>query len=141
MTKISEHVLIQFDGGSRGNPGISGSGAVIYNTDGVELHSVSKLLNGSHTNNQAEYTALIIGLELAKEHGYRKLQIQGDSNLVVNQVTGVFKCKSANLKDLCDTAKSLIMEFDEVTISHIYRDKNKRADELANIAMDSYKRI
>jgi ribonuclease HI len=139
MTKLSDHVLMQFDGGSRGNPGISGSGAVIYNSSGLELHSVSKLLNGSHTNNQAEYNALIIGLELAKEHGYRKLEIQGDSNLVVNQVNGVFKCKSDNLKDLCQLAKLLIREFEEVTISHIYRDKNKRADELANFAMDNLK--
>lgn len=131
-------VLIQFDGGSRGNPGISGAGAVIYTNTGIELQSTSKFVGAKNTNNQAEYTGLIIGMELAKKHGYRKLEIQGDSKLVVNQVTGVFSCKSNNLKDLCDKAKSLIHEFDEVTISHIYRDKNKRADELANIAMDSY---
>jgi thymidine kinase len=131
-------VLIQFDGGSRGNPGISGAGAVICNSTGVELHSDSRFLGVNNTNNQSEYVGLIIGLELAKKHGYRNLEIQGDSKLVVNQINGVFECKSCNIIALYEQAKSLINDFDNVTLSHIYRDKNKRADELANKAMDDY---
>jgi thymidine kinase len=139
-------VLIQFDGGSRGNPGLSGAGAVIYSivkglddtlVIGDELHSVKKLLRGSATNNQAEYTGFIIGMELAKKHGYRNVEVQGDSKLIVNQINGVFECKSKNLVDLCDRARFLKSEFENINISHIYRDKNKRADELANEAMDS----
>jgi ribonuclease HI len=146
MTNVNTKVLIQFDGGSRGNPGVSGAGAVIYSiqNDGIipfkELHSTTTLLTGTATNNQAEYTGLIIGLELAKKHGYKHIRIQGDSNLIVNQINGKFKCKSKNLTDLYTKAKRLVDEFDEVTISHIYRDKNKRADELANEAMDSYQK-
>lgn len=139
-------VLIQFDGGSRGNPGLSGAGAVIYSIvkglDGTfvidkELHSVKKLLTGSATNNQAEYTGFIIGMELAKKHGYRNVEVQGDSKLIINQINGVSECKSKNLIDLCNRARFLKSELENINISHIHRDKNKRADQLANQAMDS----
>ena len=144
--KNDEKVLIRFDGGSRGNPGLSGAGAVIYSikynhineiVPVKELHSISKLMDVISTNNQAEYTGLIIGLRLAKQQGYRSLEIQGDSSLVVNQITGVFKCKSTNLIQLCKKAKHLLSEFETFNISHIYRCNNKRADELVNEAMNN----
>lgn len=127
---------MRFDGGSRGNPGIAGSGAVLIK-DGEEVGCVSVELDGSYTNNQAEYIGCIEGMTLALEYEYRNISIEGDSMLVVNQITGIYKCKSALLKPLLDEAMTLVRKFNTFNIKHIYRKYNSRADELANMAMDS----
>lgn len=127
---------MKFDGGSRGNPGISGAGAVLFK-DGVEIASVSVEVGNNNTNNQAEYMGMIEGLKLASECGYRNISVQGDSKLVLSQVEGTWKCKSALLKPLLKEAKDIVdTNFDNIVFSHIYRNENKRADELANEAMD-----
>lgn len=132
--KEFEH-LLQFDGGSRGNPGVSGSGSVIYFRSS-ELWNRSVYLGDYHTNNYAEYYGLIVGLIGAKELKIRDLKIQGDSNLIINQVTGKFNIKSETLIPLHQRVLKELKHFDNVVFEHIYRNKNKRADELANIAMD-----
>ena len=133
-----KNVVMFFDGGSRGNPGLSGIGVVIYCKDtDKELHTISNKLYGDHTNNQSEYTALIKGLEFCNSKGYKNLEVKGDSELVVKQLNGIYNCKSEKLISLYDRAKYLITKFDQVSLSSVKREYNKRADELANIAMDS----
>jgi len=133
--KEFEH-LLQFDGGSRGNPGIAGSGSVIYFRSS-EMWNRSVYLGDKRTNNYAEYYGLIIGLIGAKELKIRNLKIQGDSKLIINQVTGKFTTKSEVLIPLYQRVLKELKHFDNVEFEHIYRNKNKRADELANNAMDA----
>ena len=127
--------LLQFDGGSRGNPGYAGSGSVIY-YKGNEIWNRSIYLGDNHTNNYAEYCGLIYGLIGAKELQIKNLQVQGDSKIIINQVNGTFKVNSESLKPLYNTAKQEIKYFENINFQHIYRNMNKRADKLANIAMD-----
>lgn len=132
---MNNEILIQFDGGSRGNPGIAGGGVVIYKNK-EEIISGCIPLSQSMTNNQAEYLALKEGLLLAFNEGYTEITVQGDSMLVVNQVNGLWKVKNKELKIIHTEIVNLIKCFENVTLEHIYRKFNKRADELANQAMD-----
>ena len=91
----------------------------------------------NHTNNYAEYYGLIYGLIGAKQLQIKNLRVEGDSKIIINQLTGKFKVNSQKLKPLFDKAKKQFQFFENIELSHIYRDKNKRADKLANIAMDS----
>jgi ribonuclease HI len=133
----SKQYLLRFDGGSRGNPGISGSGMVIYDDHQQEVWCGWKFLDGRSTNNEAEYTALLVGLQCALSLGIRKLRVQGDSELIVRQLEGRYQVKDERLKELYNETKALVTRFDEIEIRHIPRAMNKRADELANQAMDS----
>jgi len=92
------------------------------------------------TNNHAEYAGLILGLQQAKAMGIKILRVEGDSQLVINQMLGIciYKCKSLNLIELYDNAKDLESSFKKVYYNHIYRTENKRADELSNIAVKKY---
>ncbi len=89
------------------------------------------------TSNVAEYKALINGLEMAKENSITKINIQGDSQLIINQMTGVYKVKAENLIPLYEKAKQLETYFDKINYSHIKREFNKAADKLANLALDN----
>lgn len=129
------HLIINADGGSRGNPGPAGAGAVLYDQDGQEVAALSKYL-GKATNNVAEYEALILGLAKASELGAGQVSIKMDSELVVRQIQGRYKVKAPGLKPLYAKAKRLLQDFDKMTILHIPRAENSRADELANLAMD-----
>lgn len=128
-------ILLQFDGGSRGNPGLAGGGVVIYENK-EEIVSGCIPITQSTTNNQAEYLALKEGLLLALNEGYKEITVQGDSMLVINQVNGLWKVKNKELKIIHSEIVNLIKCFDKVILEHIYRKHNKRADELANQAMD-----
>lgn len=128
---------LNFDGCSKNNPGLSGCGAVIYNFD-KEIWSSHFFVGESATNNHAEYAGLILGLQKAKELGIKNINIEGDSLLVINQMKGVFKCKSQNLIELHNNAKQLETYFDSITYIHVLRHKNKRADELSNFAVEEY---
>ena len=131
-----EQGTIYFDGGSRGNPGIGGSGAVLL-VGGIEVDYISVSFGlDPMTCNQTEYEGLIAGLELAISHGLSDVAVFGDSKLVVSQVSGVWKCKNTTLQKLLAEVQTLIPKFKTFSISHVYRSVNKRADELANIAMD-----
>ena len=133
--KINCGYLMQFDGGSRGNPGISGCGAVIYNSEG-ELWNCKNFLGLNQTNNYAEYMGLINGLKGALDMNIKELNVEGDSQMIIKQMTGEYKAKSPNIIPLYQEAIKLRDEFDSIAFTHIYRKQNSRADELANIAMD-----
>jgi len=120
---------LYFDGCSKGNPGKSGAGFVIYEND-LEIYSESKFL-GKQTNNFAEYSGLLLGLKKAKEMGIHDLNVYGDSMLVIKQMNGEYKVKATGLLTLYNLAKEYSSNM-KITFQHIYRDKNKRADELAN---------
>jgi ribonuclease HI len=126
---------LHFDGGSRGNPGPAAYGWVLYDPDGHE-HEVDGVTVGSTTNNVAEWTGLLRGLEHARARGIRSLEVRGDSELVVKQVTGVYKVKNAALKPIAEQVAQLARGFDRLDVRHVYRADNARADELANEALD-----
>ena len=129
--------LLQFDGGSRGNPGVAGAGMVIYDDKQQEVWCGWKFLEHRATNNDAEYTALIVGLKCAFSLGITDLRVEGDSELIVRQLEGRYQVKVGRLRELWHEAKEIIPKFDNIEIRHIPRAQNKRADELANMAMDS----
>ena len=129
----STEFTLNFDGASKGNPGLSGAGAVIYK-NGTEIWSSYKFV-GYKTNNQAEYSALILGLQGALTLGITCLSVLGDSLLVINQVNNIYKIKSESLHALYKEAQSLKTEFEFIEFNHVYRENNKRADELSNIAL------
>ena len=138
---MSEKLAIVFaDGGSRGNPGPSGAGALVKEKNGSAeektVGEVQKFL-GINTNNYAEYTSLIIGLEKALELGFTNVEVRMDSELIVKQMLGQYRVKNKNLKPLYETAKGLAERFHQFKILHIERALNKEADKLANLAMDS----
>ena len=128
---------LMFDGGSRRNPGISGAGAVIYHFD-KEIWSESFFVGENATNNHAEYVGLIIGLQQAKALNIKFLKVEGDSLLVINHMKGDYKCRSNNLIELYDKAKELESYFEIIEFNHVLRNKNRRADQLSNIAIDKY---
>ncbi len=123
------------DGGSRGNPGPSGAGAVILDPSGRTVKRLKKHL-GIGTNNRAEYEALIMGLEAARALGAERVHVYADSELVVRQVTGRYRVKSPALEPLYRKAKGLLTTFTSYRISHVPRSANSEADGLANEAMD-----
>ncbi len=128
---------LYFDGGSRGNPGPSGVGVRILNTNQQQLIVEKSIFLGHTTNNASEYMGLIHGLQLAQQYGASRVNIYTDSMLVVKHITGEYKVRNSRLKPLYDRALELLKLFgDGYTINHITRDKNKRADELANEAMN-----
>jgi ribonuclease HI len=126
-----------FDGCSKNNPGLAGAGAVIYH-HGQEYWSGHFFVGEMFTNNHAEYAGLIMGLQQAKEFEIKQLSIQGDSLLVINQMKGIYKCKSPNLIELYEKAKELETYFNKIEYNHVLRDKNTRADHLSNIAIEEY---
>jgi len=131
--------LLKFDGCSKGNPGLAGAGAVLYNND-KEIWGKSVFMGDKKTNNEAEYTGLIIGLNEAINMNIKNLSVEGDSMLVIKQMNGEYKVKSEKLIDLYEAAKKMSDKFDTITFTHIYRNNNKRADELSNLALNaSYK--
>lgn len=133
----AEAVKLYADGGSRGNPGPSASGYVIFDAnDGVLVDKGVYL--GITTNNQAEYTALKLGLEEALGMGVRSVQVYMDSLLVVNQMKGVFKVKNRDLWPIHEAINQLVSRFKEVKFTHIPRELNKAADAAVNRALDAH---
>lgn len=132
---MKETITIQFDGGSRGNPGPAGIGIVLRAEDGTPLITLGRFI-GRATNNVAEYRALITGLQKALELGAKRINIRGDSELIVRQMLGQYRVKNPDLKELYDQAQGLYRQFEHAQIEHNYRDKNTLADKLANLAMD-----
>jgi len=129
---------LYFDGASRGNPGLASFGGVIYDEDGHEEINYKKKL-GRETNNYAEYSGLLAGLKVCIQYEIRSVKVYGDSKLVVEQLKGNWKVKSENIKPLYEEIKTLLTpeHFDKITFNHVRRHLNKRADELANMALDS----
>lgn len=123
------------DGASRGNPGPAGAGAVLLDPAGRIVEEASRFL-GRATNNVAEYQALLLGLELARRHGVKHLDIFADSELLVRQLTGRYQVRSARLKPLVQTARQALADFRAWRLTHLPRQQNQAADRLANAAID-----
>ena len=126
------------DGACRGNPGEGGAGAVITDAEENVIWEGKEYL-GHCTNNIAEYKALILGLKGALAHGYKKLDVYLDSELLARQINGSYRVKNENLKVLMQEVRSLLSSFDAVQVKHVLRDKNVQADKLANRAIDTHK--
>lgn len=139
LSRAKTSYVLMFDGGSRGNPGPCGAGAVIY-IEGMEVWTASRFISDCNTNNYAEYSALNIGLREAERMGVSDLTVFGDSQLIVNQMTGRAAAKSKTLIPLFLEAVSITKTIGNVDFLHVKREFNKRADELANQAMDAYLR-
>ena len=131
----NEWVHAHCDGGSRGNPGPSGYGAVLTDSDGNTLAELSDYL-GIRTNNYAEYSGLLAVLAWALEHRHGRLKVVSDSELMVKQVQGKYRVNSPDLKPLWQEARTRIARLCACEIRHAMRHKNKAADALANQAMD-----
>ena len=131
-----DQVVVEADGGSRGNPGPAGYGAVVLDpSTGAVLAERSESI-GIDTNNVAEYRGLIAGLSAAAELGARRVAVRMDSKLVVEQMMGRWQVKHPSMRPLAREAVALRAQFDEVTFEWIPRERNKLADRLANEAMD-----
>ena len=127
---------LYFDGASRKNPGPASFGGVIYNESGEEFDTYYKFI-GTATNNVAEYCGLLAGLHRARDLNIKELKVFGDSNLIIQQVTGKWKVKNDNLRAIYNQIKEVEPFFTVITYQHVYRKDNKRADQLANIALDT----
>ena len=133
FNKKTEFVLY-FDGCSKNNPGPSAAGAVIFQND-TEIWSSSLFVGNKSTNNVAEYMGMIIGIQAAKKLGIHNIIIKGDSNLVIQQMNGIFKVKAPHLLKLYNQARNILPFFHSVQFIHVYRHLNTRADELANLGL------
>jgi len=129
--------FIYTDGGSRGNPGHSGAGGFIINSNKEILGSISEYL-GIQTNNYAEYKSLYLALVKALQLGIHrsKIEVYMDSKLVIEQINERWKVKNENLFKIYTEIKELLLAFTNIKFSHIRRNLNKNADSLANNAMD-----
>ncbi|OBA86100.1 bifunctional RNase H/acid phosphatase [Mycobacteriaceae bacterium 1482268.1] len=130
-------VIVEADGGSRGNPGPAGYGSVVWTADHQTVLAESKQAIGHATNNVAEYRGLIAGLEEAAKVGATEVDVRMDSKLVVEQMSGRWKVKNADLKSLIGEAAAAAASFEHVSYTWIPREENSHADRLANEAMDA----
>lgn len=126
--------ILNFDGASRGNPGPAGIGAVIFH-NGKEIWASCQYI-GTKTNNQSEYSALILGLKEALTRDIKCLQVYGDSQLIINQINGEYKVRNPGLQDLYQEVQQIKAHFESIVFTHVYREFNKRADQLSNMALD-----
>ena len=126
---------LYFDGCSKGNPGRAGAGAVIYDSAMTEIWSSAEFVGANSTNNEAEYTGLLIGLRKAVEMGITHLLVRGDSQLIVRQMNKEYKVKSVSLKPMHLEAVELAKSIGQIRYEHVYREFNKRADELSNLGL------
>ena len=131
-----ERLVVNVDGGSRGNPGPAAIAAVIASPDGELIEELAERI-GEATNNVAEYRALLLGLERARALGAREVELVGDSELVVRQVHGTYKVKDATLRALRDQVDKALRGFDRWSFRHVRREDNEAADLLVNEALDA----
>ncbi|XP_050906486.1 uncharacterized protein LOC127120114 isoform X5 [Lathyrus oleraceus] len=126
---------LNFDGASKGNPGLAGAGAILRADDGSKDYRLREGV-GTATSNVAEYRALILGLKQALKKGYKHICVKGDSLLVCNQIQGLWKVKNPNMSYLCNEAKEYKNKFLSFKINHIPREYNRDADTQANCAVN-----
>jgi ribonuclease HI len=132
---VAKRVIVNVDGGSRGNPGPAAIAAVVTDPSGAVL-AERALTIGEATNNVAEYRALLLGLDLAKQLGANEVEFVGDSMLIVEQVRGNWKVKQEHLRPLHAEVTEALRELASWSIRHVRRGENERADELLNEALD-----
>ena len=128
-------LVVNVDGGARGNPGPAAIGAVVQAAEGDVLEERGERI-GTATNNVAEYRALLLGIERAAELGASELELVGDSELVVRQVKGEYKVKDATLRELHAEVERALRPFERWSIRHVRRAENAEADRLVNQALD-----
>jgi ribonuclease HI len=133
---LARKLVVNVDGGARGNPGPAAIAAVVSKPDG-ELVAERGEAIGEATNNVAEYRAVLLGVSLARELGARELELVGDSELVVRQVRGEYKVKQEHLRPLHAEVLRSLRGFDAWSIRHVRRDENAAADALVNSTLDS----
>ena len=131
-----DKAVVYIDGGSRGNPGDSACGVFARDGESLPVAAFGRFL-GTMTNNEAEYSGLLAALEWAREEDVQELHVMSDSQLMVRQMNGQYRVKSANLKPLFEDAKRRAGEFPRFVIEHVRREGNVEADRLANLAMDA----
>ena len=137
MTQLGPSLVVYSDGAARGNPGPAGAGAFITTPGGEVVAEIAEGL-GRTTNNVAEYTAAILGLERARDLGARRVLLRSDSQLLVNQLQGRYRVKSDHLKGLHERVRSLAAGFDDIEFEHVPRALNTEADRLANEGVDRW---
>lgn len=125
------------DGAARGNPGPAGIGVVLFSEDGAVLDEVGEGI-GVATNNVAEYRAALRGLGLAAAHGARRVLVRSDSKLLVEQLSGRWRVKNPTLIRLHREVRTAAGAFEQVTYEHVRRERNRRADALANLGVDEW---
>lgn len=128
-------VRVFCDGAARGNPGPAGAGAVVQTRAGEVLARAGRYL-GETTNNVAEYEGLLLGLRHARDLGATEVQVLSDSQLMVKQIRGEYKVKAEHLKPLCTQALDALDGFERWQVSHVLREQNSAADQMANRAID-----
>ena len=131
------HLIVACDGAARGNPGPAGIGVQVTTETGEVVGEIARGI-GEATNNVAEYTAAIQGLELAQELGARSVTLRSDSLLLVSQLTGRYRVKSPHLQPLHRRARGLAAGFDRISFQHVPREQNHEADRLANEGVDRW---
>lgn len=129
-------MILNTDGGARGNPGPGAAAFVLRNLKGEVIHSSGKLL-GTCTNNEAEYQGLILGLREALAFSAKEVTVNMDSELVIKQLTGQYRVKEPRMQTFYKAAKELEKKFKSVKYAHIPRSQNKLADQLVNQTLDS----
>jgi ribonuclease HI len=134
--RIDGAYTANIDGAARGNPGPASYGLVLRRPDGTPLESLGKYI-GRHTNNVAEYYALIAALDYAAANGIKRLRVQSDSQLIVNQMKGLYKVKHPDLRPLHERAKKMAAGLEAFAIQYVPREQNREADAAANAALDN----
>jgi ribonuclease HI len=132
---VAERVVVNVDGGARGNPGPAAIAAVVATPDGEVIKSEGQVI-GRATNNVAEYKALLLGIDLARSTGAEEVELVGDSELIVKQVKGEYRVKDAALRELHAEVRAVLAPFERWTIRHVRREQNAEADRLVNQALD-----
>jgi len=133
---VPERVVVNVDGGSRGNPGPAAIAAVVAAPDGEVIERVGELI-GEATNNVAEYRAMLLGIERARALGAREVELVGDSELVVRQLRGEYKVKDRNLAELHARARAALAELERWSARNVRREQNAEADALVNQTLDA----
>jgi ribonuclease HI len=128
-------LTVSCDGAARGNPGPAGVGVSITGGSGEVVAEIGEGI-GDTTNNVAEYTAVIEGLKRARALGATRVRLRSDSQLLINQITGVYRVKTPHLQPLHRQVRSLASGFAQITFEHVPREQNKEADRLANVGVD-----
>jgi ribonuclease HI len=131
-------LVVWCDGAARGNPGPAGAGALLTTADGERVAEIAQGL-GIATNNVAEYTAAILGLERAAALGATSVTLRSDSLLLVNQLEGRWKVRTPHLRPLHARARGLAASFDVIRVEHVPREENAEADRLANLGADDWR--
>ena len=135
---VRQKILIYIDGGSRGNPGPAACAAVLKSADDGQTVLEKAEFLGQATNNVAEYEGLLLGLHLAADLGAAEVEVRSDSELLVRQMSGQYRVRSAGLQKLHRLATEALDAFSSVEIRHLPRDQNAEADALLNKALDKH---